>query len=100
MALSAPKATPEAYAAMMADPAHRARLEGVMGGLIADYEWFMDYGTDAQRFQLMRSALPDMMRAHRAEEDNKQDAEMRAAYARLREAFQAHVAVNVPELDS
>ena len=94
-----PKGNPEAYAAMMADPIYRARLEGVMGAMIDDYEWFMAYGTEVQRFQLMKTALPDMMRAHRAEEQSTRDADMRAAYARMRAGFREHIRSNVPELE-
>lgn len=93
------RATPEAYAAMMADPAYRARLEQVMSTLIADYEWYMAYGSESQRFMLMKTSLPDMMRARRAEEESSKDQAMRAAYARMRAAFREHIKVNVPDVN-
>jgi len=97
-ALTPARATPEAYAAMMADPVYRARLESVMSRLINDYEWFIKYGTEAQRFMLMRTALPDMMRARRAEEETSKDQQMRDAYTRMRAGFREHIRVNVPDI--
>lgn len=93
------RATPEAYAAMMADPAYRARLEAVMSTLIADYEWYMAYGSETQRFMLMKTSLPDMLRARRAEEETSKDAAMRAAFQRMREGFREHIKVNVPDVN-
>lgn len=89
---------PAAYAAMMADPGHRARVEAVMATMIEDYEWYMAYGNAAQRFQLIKTALPDMLRARRAEEENARDEQMREAFMRLREAVRDRVKDNVPDV--
>lgn len=95
-----PRAPSEAYAAMMADPVYRARLEAVMARLINDYEWYMQFGSDTQKFQLMRTALPDMLRAHRAEELHDKDQQLRDAFARMRAGFREHIKVNVPEMEA
>ena len=96
--LTPARATPEAYAAMMADPIYRGRLEAVMSQLITDYEWYLNYGTEAQRFMLLRTGLPDMMRARKADEDTSKDAQLRDAYARMRAGFREHIRVNIPTL--
>lgn len=69
-----------------------------MASLIVDFEWFMEYGSDTQRFQLIRVSLPDMLRARRAEEENSRDQLIRDAFMRIRSALAEHIKVNVPVL--
>jgi hypothetical protein len=93
----ADKLTPQQYTAIRSNPQLSTQLDHVLNAMIAKYRWVMEHGTNSEQIQLMRTALPDLMRSRRAEEEGARDKLQREAFMRMRDGFAEHIKVNVPE---
>lgn len=87
----------QAFTAALADSTVDSRVRAIVNKSLKEYEYIMEWGSNAERGALMRSALPGLLRAMATKDAQDQDQEMRQAYRELREAFQAHVATNRPD---
>ena len=84
-----------AFTAALTDPEIEQRVRRIVRRALRDYEWIMEYGSESERLALLRTALPNLLRAMASKDDQQRDAEQRRAYEDLRSAFRLNVKENV-----
>lgn len=82
------EATSAAIATVIAaDKDLASRVRAVVDRAITMAEYTLEWGSPADKMQLMRSVMPDMMKALRAVDSGNADQEQRDAYKRLQAAI-------------
>jgi len=89
MAIQTPDS--QAFSAALNDTELEARVRKIVNQSIRDYEWVMEFGSERERIALMKSTLPNLIRALNQRDEQARNEEQAAAYQRLREAFRANV---------
>lgn len=90
--IASPDAT--AFSTALQDPEIERRVRRIVERALQDYEWIMEWGSEAERLSLLKSALPNLLRAMSAKDEQQRNVEQQRVYQGLREAFQANVKVN------
>jgi len=89
-----------AFTSALGDPDIERRVRAIVESSLGDYEWVMKFGTESERLAVLRSQLPNLLRALQAKDDQARTIAQQAAYQELRAAFRQNVAVNgVGEVD-
>lgn len=82
------EATSAAIATVIAaDKDLASRVRAVVDRAITMAEYTLEWGSPADKMQLMRSVMPDMMKALRQVDGSTADQEQRDAYKRLQAAI-------------
>ena len=90
--IASPDAT--AFSTALQDPEIERRVRAIVERALKDYEWIMEWGSESERLALLKSALPNLLRAMAAKDEQQRNVEQQRVYAELREAFQRCVLVN------
>ena len=83
-----------AFTAALTNPDIEIRVRNIVNRALADYEWIMEHGSEQERLALLRTALPNLLRALSAKEDRQRDIDQKVAHERLRKAFRGNVTKN------
>lgn len=74
----------EGLDAALTDPAVRARVVRFVDRSLYQAEYIMDFGTRAERANLIKSAVPGLMKSLNKQEANERDAALRAEHEQIR----------------
>lgn len=79
------------FTAALADPDVERRVRRLVSRALSDYEWIMRWGSTQERTALLRSALPNLLRALNQKDEAARSVQQREAYERLQQAFEANI---------
>lgn len=82
-----------AGAAVAADNQLQKRTRQMFERALAETEYILDFGTDAQKASFIKAVVPTMMKSLEDEKANAEVESQRAAYQRLREAMRGDTKV-------
>lgn len=87
--ISSPDA--QSFTVALQDPGTEKRVRKIVSRALSDYEWIMQWGTERERLALLKTALPNLLRALNQKDEQAKNEQQKLAYERLREAFRAQI---------